>query len=55
MKEYTLVVSGCDDSTYLTLTLSPQEHAFLEYLCVKVADAGAGNYCAPTMYFEDDE
>jgi hypothetical protein len=54
MKEHKLVISGCDDSTYLTLTLSTEEFHFLEYLCVKVADAGEGNYCAPTMYFDED-
>lgn len=54
MKEYTLVISGCDDSTYVKVTLNPNEHALLQFLCEQVAEAGAGNYCAPTMYFDED-
>jgi hypothetical protein len=54
MKEYTLVVSGCDDVTYVPLTLTDDEYRFMTMVCYKTNKL-SHSFCAPTMYFEDDD
>jgi hypothetical protein len=54
MKEYTLVVSGCDDATYATLTLTDEEYYFLKAVVDKV-NANSYTVCEPNMYFQEDD
>lgn len=48
----TLCVVGCDDTTYLALTLTAVEWDLVERIARECTERGGG--CRPTMRIEDD-
>lgn len=39
MSKYTIIVSGCDDNTYVDMELSPEELAVIERLAAATKEA----------------
>lgn len=46
-----IVLSGCDDSTYIDMEVTPVELDFLERLCKESEENGGG--CAPVAWIDE--
>lgn len=52
MSKHTIVLSGCDDSTWIDIDLTPEEMRVIERLAAKADVIGGG--CMPTIAIDPD-